>query len=115
MKKSITLLLSCILFSYMFTATAFGAVKAGTPCNKAGSTSIASGKKYTCVKSGKKLIWSKGVVIAKPTPTPSQTPIQISIDNLDLKGVPQKANDNVIKILKSSPRANYEPTFGASN
>jgi len=94
----------------MFTATAFGAVKAGTPCNKAGSTSIASGKKYTCVKSGKKLIWSKGVVIAKPTPTPSQTPIQISIDNLDLKGVPQKANDNVIKILKSSPRANYEPT-----
>jgi len=55
MKKSITLLLSCILFSNMFTATAFGAVKAGNPCNKAGSTSIASGKKYTCTKSGKRV------------------------------------------------------------
>jgi len=65
MKKSITLLLSYILVSYMFTATAFGAVKAGTPCNKAGSTSIASGKNYTCVKSGKKLIWNKGVATTK--------------------------------------------------
>ena len=114
MKKSITLLLSCILFSNMFTVTAFGAVKAGNPCNKAGSTSIASGKKYTCTKSGKKLTWNKGVAAKKATPTttptPTPTPIQISIDNLDLKGVPQKANDNVIKILKSSPRANYEPT-----
>ena len=65
MKKSITLLLSYILVSYMFTATAFGAVKAGTPCNKAGSTSIASGKNYTCVKSGKKLVWNKGVATTK--------------------------------------------------
>ncbi len=65
MKKSITLLLSYILVSYMFTATAFGAVKAGTPCNKAGSTSSASGKNYTCVKSGKKLVWNKGVATTK--------------------------------------------------
>ena len=74
MKKSITLLLSCILFSYMFTATAFGAVKAGTPCNKAGSTSIASGKKYTCTKSGKKLTWNKGVAAKKATPTTTPAP-----------------------------------------
>jgi hypothetical protein len=71
-------------------------------------------KTYTCTKSGKKLTWNKGVAAKKATPTttptPTPTPIQISIDNLDLKGVPQKANDNVIKVLKSSPRANYEPT-----
>ena len=70
-------------------------------------------KTYTCTKSGKKLVWDKGVAVKKPTltptPTPTPTPIQISIDNLDLKGVPQKANDNVIKVLKSSPRASFEP------
>jgi hypothetical protein len=38
-----------------------------------------SGKKYTCIKSAKKLIWNKGIAIPKPkaTPTPSavQTPV----------------------------------------
>jgi M6 family metalloprotease-like protein len=28
-------------------------------------------KTYTCIKSGKKLVWSKGVVAVKPTPTPT--------------------------------------------
>jgi hypothetical protein len=36
-------------------------------------------KTYTCIKSGKKLVWNKGLVIVKkepsPTPTPSPTPI----------------------------------------
>ena len=31
-------------------------------------------KTYTCIKSGKKLVWSKGVVAVKPTPTPTVTP-----------------------------------------
>ena len=50
------------------------AVKTGSSCTKAGITSIASGKKYTCIKSGKKLIWNKGVAVAV-TPTPTPTPI----------------------------------------
>jgi hypothetical protein len=32
-------------------------------CKKAGQTITAAGKKFTCVKSGKKLVWSKGVVV----------------------------------------------------
>jgi len=48
--------------------------KAGASCTKAGSTATSSGKKYTCIKSGKKLVWDKGVVIAKPVPTPTATP-----------------------------------------
>lgn len=46
----------------------------GTACFKAGVTKIASSYKYTCVKSGKKLVWNAGVRIVKPltlTPTPS--------------------------------------------
>ena len=35
--------------------------KAGGVCTKVGATAIAGGKKYTCVKSGKKNIWSKGI------------------------------------------------------
>ncbi len=31
-------------------------------------------KVYTCIKSGKKLVWNKGVAVVKPTPTPTPTP-----------------------------------------
>jgi hypothetical protein len=48
--------------------------KAGASCTKAGSTAISAGKKYTCIKSGKKLVWNKGIAIAKPAPTPTPTP-----------------------------------------
>ena len=51
------------------------AAKAGSSCKKAGQTSTFAGKKYTCIKSGKKLVWNKGVVVKKPTPTPSPTAI----------------------------------------
>jgi hypothetical protein len=49
--------------------------KAGAKCSKAGATSTYTGKKYTCVKSGRKLVWNKGVKFSTPTPTatPSST------------------------------------------
>ena len=43
------------------------AAKAGGTCSKAGITSVVSGKTYTCIKSGAKLVWDKGVAVAKPT------------------------------------------------
>ncbi len=58
---------------------AFAAVKAGASCPKAGKTSVSSGKTFTCVKSGRKLVWNKVVAVAKtesptPAPIPSPTP-----------------------------------------
>jgi hypothetical protein len=47
------------------------APKAGASCSKLGITSTSAGIKYTCVKSGKKLVWNKGVAAPKPTPTPT--------------------------------------------
>jgi hypothetical protein len=47
------------------------AVKAGAKCNKAGLTSVASGKTYTCIKSGKKLIWNKGTIAPPAAVQPS--------------------------------------------
>jgi len=106
-KKSFGILIALAFLGSSLSVPAFAAVKAGGACKKAGATSVALSKTYTCIKSGNKLVWNKGV--SKSTST-VPTNIPISIDNLDLKGVPQKAYDNVVKVLKSRPRANYEPT-----
>ena len=72
----------------MFTPLATAAVKPGTKCAKQGQTSTSAGIKYTCVKSGNKLVWNKGVSVkaaakpelnpvfkpVEPTPTPTPTP-----------------------------------------
>jgi M6 family metalloprotease-like protein len=57
----------------LVASNSYAAVKAGSSCSKAGIKSVSAGKTYTCVKSGKKLVWNKGVLIpvAKPAPTPS--------------------------------------------
>lgn len=44
----------------------------GASCSKLNSTQIFQGKRFTCIKSGKKLVWNKGVII-KATPQPSAT------------------------------------------
>jgi len=40
-------------------------VKAGTKCNKHKATTTIKGMKYTCIRSGGKLVWSKGVLVKK--------------------------------------------------
>jgi len=59
-------------------AQAATAPKPGSVCKKAGQSITVSSKKYTCVKSGKKLVWSKGVAVVKPTPAPTPTINQLS-------------------------------------
>ena len=62
-----------IVLSLIFPATLFAAnPKSGAKCSKAGITQVYSGKIFTCVKSGKNLVWNKGILI-KPTTSPSQT------------------------------------------
>ena len=41
------------------------AVKAGAKCSKHKATTTVNGMKYTCIKSGNKLVWSKGVTVKK--------------------------------------------------
>jgi hypothetical protein len=40
-------------------------VKAGAKCGKHKATTTVKGMKYTCIKSGNKLVWSKGVPVKK--------------------------------------------------
>ena len=88
MRKKLLVLLSVILAFSLVAAPSNAAVKAGAKCTKAGATSVSAGKKYTCVKSGTKLVWNKGVTVkaatkpdvnpvikpVEPTPTPTPTP-----------------------------------------
>ena len=71
-KYSIGLCAALLFLGVSPLATA--SVKSGQSCSKVGATSISKGLKYTCVKSGKKLIWNKGVAVVKPKPSTSPTP-----------------------------------------
>jgi hypothetical protein len=74
MRKMILGLLIISLTFVIFEPIATAAVKPGTTCNKSGQISTSSGVKYTCVKSGKKLTWKKGIVAKKRTPIASPLP-----------------------------------------
>ena len=75
-KRWIAYLASAILLLASFSSIASAAVKTGAACTTLNATEIASGYIYTCIKSGKRLVWGKRtkVVVAKPTPTPTPTP-----------------------------------------
>jgi hypothetical protein len=75
-----------LLLSIPFTP-ANAVAKAGAKCSKAGITEVVQGKKYTCVKSGKKLVWNKGTalkVIESKTDTFSS-----SLSNMKKSMIPQ--------------------------
>ena len=74
MKKRTTLTLSAFLLLSLVAPVQAATPKAGAKCTKAGSTATASGKKFTCIKSGKNLVWNKGVAIKAAAPKPSSTP-----------------------------------------
>jgi hypothetical protein len=74
MRKRLLVLLTVTLALACLEPVATAAVKPGTVCKKVGQTSTSSGIKYTCIKSGKKLVWNKGVAIKKPAPVASPTP-----------------------------------------
>ena len=72
-KLPILVLVISVFFLGQATLNAASTAKAGGTCLKAGATSVVSGKLFTCVKSGKKLVWDKGVTVPKSNPQPSST------------------------------------------
>ena len=75
MRRLLAGLVAVLSLSLITAQISVAAVTPGAKCSKAGATSTYNGKKYTCVKSGKKLVWNKGVAIAKPVPVASPTPV----------------------------------------
>ena len=85
-RRYFSAVLALSLASIGIPTTASAAVTAGAVCGKIGSTATVAGYQYTCIKSGKKLVWGKGVkVVAKkvadsqvsvaPSPGVSATPV----------------------------------------
>ena len=121
MEKKLVLLTALVLSAVLTSPIYAASPKAGASCTKAGTSAIYAGKKYTCIKSGKKLVWGKGMVVPAPKPsatpttspspmptptasaipTPSPTPTvpssPITLDNLDISRVSQLAYSNVLK------------------
>ncbi|MEI7561748.1 MAG: hypothetical protein WCJ43_04810 [Actinomycetes bacterium] len=102
-----SVLATFISFS-LFPANA--AVKAGSACKSEGITFVASGKTFTCIKSGKKLIWNKGVKIGTNT---SAVPIPLrptSFEELVTKsdGISYWAWKIVQERKLNSPKASIE-------
>jgi hypothetical protein len=61
---------------------AAGQIKAGASCTVVNSTQTISGRKFTCVKSGLKLVWNKGVIAPKTaTPVSSTAPKSPAVPN----------------------------------
>jgi hypothetical protein len=87
LNKKIPFAVPIILLLSLATPVQAATPKVGAKCTKAGATSISVGKKFTCIKSGSKLVWNKGVAVKaapkpnlnpvlKPEPTPTPTPTQ---------------------------------------
>ena len=85
MKRTVLAVIAAISLSLVAALPSNGAIKAGAVCKKAGLKSVESGRQYTCIKQGKKFVWSKGVLpkvapakapapVATPSTQPTPTP-----------------------------------------
>jgi hypothetical protein len=58
----------------------------GSTCKVLKQKVVYQDKTYTCVKSGKKIVWNQGVAVKKPTPTPTPTaaptPVPVTLSAL---------------------------------
>jgi hypothetical protein len=76
LRKLLIMGLPMALISILLPVSAISAAKItpGTVCKVYLKKVTYQNKVYTCTKSGKKLLWNKGVVVAKPTPAPTPSP-----------------------------------------
>ncbi len=104
MKKFLPLLSIAIAIS-LLPASAATPPKAGSICSKQGITKTYQGKKYTCIKSGTKLVWNKGEAIDKPIPSFSSSPSQT---------VSPSPSPTATNWVSPTPSPNYSPSPSAT-
>lgn len=68
------LLIALALALIPVTAVSAQKITPGSPCKVFNQRIVYQNKSYICIKSGKKLVWNKGVTAKNPTPTPTPTP-----------------------------------------
>ena len=80
-------LICLTLMASTSTSLAVTPPKSGATCIKVGSVLTYGGKKYTCIKSGKKIVWDAGVPTS-PQPAPSKTTIPTPVPTSSIKPIP---------------------------
>jgi len=98
---------------------AFAAPKSGGLCKKVGQISIQSGLIYTCVKSGKKLIWSKGKKVSPSIPkvnsTPSPSPVSLPPTSLEIEKIQTLLSQAFSNVKQPKSEIDVEVGPGAEN
>jgi len=61
---------------------AIAAINSGADCKRVGQSAVFSGKTFTCIKTGKKLVWNKGITLKKPKPTSTFPNIVFPLHNV---------------------------------
>ena len=86
-------ILSLLLFLPLIPA--HSATKAGAKCTKLGNKSVVGTKTFTCIKSGKKLVWNNGVPLnSKPSPAPYQDSVSAKIDSIRNESLKNTSTDS---------------------
>jgi hypothetical protein len=88
MKRPVSTFSFFLVLSLLPLVPASAAVKAGATCMKLNQTSVTANIRYTCIRSGAKLVWNKGMKIAttsKPSTANDGAKSQLEIEQLDFK------------------------------
>lgn len=92
-------LLALALLSALFLpASAHAAVKAGAPCAKLNQSAISGNVSFTCIKSGKKLMWNKGTMNSYVPAPPKSSPEQKPVATTPVATTPEVAPSNKIAL-----------------
>jgi len=105
-RKSKKIIAIFIILSTFIIPTSFAstAPKPGSICSKINSFIVAKEIKYTCIRSGKKLVWSKGVSLPKATPeTANYKPGLVDVQSCQLR----QTKSNYFGTGFGFPRATY--------
>ena len=101
-------LIACLALSFNFPS-ATAAVKQGAVCKKAGQISTDSGIKYTCTKSGSKLVWVKRAKTGTTT-APVVKDFEAWSTNIDSRTLSDQAQRNFLSWVKTRDGAQKNHT-----
>ena len=84
LSRIVVLALAATMLVNPATSPAFASTpKPGVSCSKIWQTKVVKSVRYTCIRVNKKLVWNKGVAVARstPAPKPTQPPIALPSAN----------------------------------
>ena len=101
--KRLAILIVAALFVAQSPAIAAPKVAAGATCSKVGLTQVVSGKKFTCIKSGKKTVWDKGVAAKKSQTITADAVADVEISEESISASVKASSGLAVQASSSTP------------